>query len=283
MKKILGRFIVFFIVFPIILWIVVFLPQKNFAAWNILIVVFSVLAAVEFRNILAHKKLIISVPEAAVLGAIYPAAWTLVICFGLPNKIILYALAGGAAWILISRIFSNGEKLNSCIEKITAGLSIMIYPGFFTAWIIQMTLFPHSNMVVLMFLLITLMNDAIAWATGMLFGKNNRGHVAASPNKSIAGFIGGLFASALMGVLAVVFIPGAFSSTVMPSIPASIILGLGTGIAAILGDLCESAIKRSAGVKDSGTLMLGRGGALDSIDSLLLAAPVFYLLYQALF
>jgi phosphatidate cytidylyltransferase len=69
----------------------------------------------------------------------------------------------------------------------------------------------------------------------------------------------------------------------MPSNSAGALLGFGAGIAAILGDLCESAIKRSADVKDSGSLILGRGGALDSIDSLALAAPVYYLLYQVLF
>jgi phosphatidate cytidylyltransferase len=107
--------------------------------------------------------------------------------------------------------------------------------------------------------------------------------VAASPNKSIAGFAGGLAASVGIVILAVIFIPAAFTSTMMPSILAGTLLGLGAGIAATLGDLSESALKRSANVKDSGTLILGRGGALDSIDSIILAAPVYYLLYQVLF
>ena len=60
-------------------------------------------------------------------------------------------------------------------------------------------------------------------------------------------------------------------------------MGLVVGCAAIVGDLFESALKRSAGVKDSGTMVPGRGGFLDSIDSLLFAAPAFYgmsLLFQ---
>jgi phosphatidate cytidylyltransferase len=80
-----------------------------------------------------------------------------------------------------------------------------------------------------------------------------------------------------------VYIPEAFTSPVISSIPAGAILGFCAGAAASLGDLGESAIKRSAGVKDSGSLILGRGGALDSIDSLLLAAPVYYILYEVLF
>jgi phosphatidate cytidylyltransferase len=90
-------------------------------------------------------------------------------------------------------------------------------------------------------------------------------------------------ASVGTGLLAVKFFPEAFSSTVMASYPAGALLGTGAGAAAILGDLGESALKRSAGVKDSGTLILGRGGALDSIDSLALAAPVYYIIYQVLF
>jgi len=283
MRKILERLIIFFIGFPVLLAVVVFFPQYNHVILNLLIVVFSILAAVEFRNILVHKNIIISVPEAAILGALCPAAWTAVICCGLPEFLITCVVIAGAIWILISRTFSSREKLGACIEKTVAGLSVIIYPGFFTAWIIRMAVFSHADMVILVFLLMTLMNDATAWAAGFLFGKNNRGRVAASPSKSIAGFIGGLFASALMGIAAAIFIPGAFSSKLMPSVPACVILGLVTGVAAILGDLSESALKRSAGVKDSGSLILGRGGALDSIDSLILAAPVYYILYRVLF
>ena len=117
----------------------------------------------------------------------------------------------------------------------------------------------------------------------MLFGKNNRGLIPASPNKSIAGFIGGIIVSVFIGVAATVYFSDAFSSTVMTPICSGALLGFGAGIAAIFGDLGESALKRSAGVKDSGTLILGRGGALDTIDSMALAAPVYFLIYQILF
>ena len=60
----------------------------------------------------------------------------------------------------------------------------------------------------------------------------------------------------------------------------SIIIGLALATAASIGDLIESVMKRSADVKDSGTLTPGRGGALDNIDSLVASAPLFYLLLQ---
>jgi phosphatidate cytidylyltransferase len=126
-------------------------------------------------------------------------------------------------------------------------------------------------------------NDSLAWAAGLLFGKGNRGIIAASPNKSVAGFIGGLAASVLVGLGASLFMPAAFSSKWLISPWAGIMLGLLSGIAACLGDLGESAMKRSVHIKDSGTIIPGRGGVLDSIDSISFAAPVFYVFYWFFF
>ena len=264
--------------------VVLFLPHYNHLVLNLVIIVFSILGALEFRTILAHKNLHISLPETLALGGISPIAWTVVVTFDITGRnIVPGAFILGASWLLISDIFTTKEKLDSYIGRITAGFAVMIYPGLFMAWIVQMTSFREAGFVILVFFLVSLFNDAIAWVTGVLFGKGSRGFIAASPNKSLAGFAGGLAASVGAGIAAVMLVPAAFTSTVMPSIPAGAILGLGAGAAATLGDLGESAIKRSAGVKDSGTLILGRGGALDSLDSAALAAPVYYMLYRILF
>ena len=274
MKKIFQRLIVFF-------------PQQNHLLFNLVTIAFTVLGAVEFRNILTHKNLYISVPEAVILGAIGPVAWTTVVSFGVTNHIIPAAFILGASWLFVSRIFASQEKLDGYIGRATAGLSLMIYPGFFMSWIVQMAVLREAgreaSMIILVFFLVVFLNDAAAWLAGYLLGKNNRGLVPASPNKSVAGFIGGIAASVGIGIIAASVIPAAFTSPEMSSTLAGALLGLGAGIAATLGDLGESAVKRSAGVKDSGSLILGRGGALDSIDSLILAAPVYYFLYLLLF
>jgi phosphatidate cytidylyltransferase len=62
----------------------------------------------------------------------------------------------------------------------------------------------------------------------------------------------------------------------------NVLLGLLVGIAVIFGDLIESGLKRSARVKDSGIAIPGRGGMLDSIDSLLFSAPLYYYLFLAI-
>jgi phosphatidate cytidylyltransferase len=283
MKKVFQRLIIFFVGLPVLLSLVLFFPHYNHLLLNLAIIVFSALSAMEVRNILSQKNMLISTPEAAILGALSPASWTLVISFGITEQIVPSAFALGAIWLLVSGAFTSQEKLGSYIGRVATGFTVLIYPGFFTAWIIRMTEFREAGVVILIFFLMVLLNDSAAWLTGMLFGKGNRGLIAASPNKSVAGFAGGLFASVLTGITATALLPGAFSSDVIPQIPAGLVLGFLVGAAATLGDLCESAIKRSAEVKDSGSIILGRGGALDSIDSLILAAPVYFLIYRALF
>ena len=283
MKKIFKRLIIFFTGLPALISIIVFFPQYNHLFLNLVAIIFSVLGAVEFRNILAHKNLKISMIETVILGAISPAAWTVVVSFGVMGNVVPGAYILCAIWLLASRVLSKEENLDSYIGRTSAGFSLMIYPGLFMAWIVQMAVFKDASWVILVFFLMVFLNDAAAWAAGFFLGKNNRGFIAASPKKSIAGFVGGIAASIGIGIIAVHVWPGIFKSNVMPSIPAAVLLGFFTGIAAILGDLGESALKRSAGVKDSGTLIMGRGGALDSIDSLALAAPVYYVLYRVLF
>ena len=93
------------------------------------------------------------------------------------------------------------------------------------------------------------------------------------------GFIGGIFGSVASGILCAFIWPDVFSG----SLWKMIVLGLFISVAAILGDLAESVFKRSAEEKDSGNIIPGRGGALDSIDSILMAAPLYYFIAGLLF
>ena len=149
MKKIFKRLIIFFTGLPLLLCIVVFFPHYNHLLLNLAITVFSILGAMEFRNILTHKNLVVSIPETIILGAIGPAAWTAVVSFGAVEPIAAVVFILGAFWLLVSRIFSSAEKLSSYINRTIAGFAVMIYPGLFTAWIIKMALFPGAEMVIL--------------------------------------------------------------------------------------------------------------------------------------
>jgi phosphatidate cytidylyltransferase len=281
MKK---RILMFCIALPLTVFIVLFLPHKNHLVANIIVILLSALGAMEFADILGKKKIPISPVEAAILGALGPIAMTISVSFECTVQLLPVVYSIGAAWILLSRVFLKSEQLVNAASYSAAGFSVMVYPGLFMSWIIRMSLFPQAGTVILIFLLTVIANDSVAWAAGMLLGKGNRGIIPASPNKSAAGFIGGFIASVLVSLGAVVFVPTVFiSSSRLPPVAAGIIIGILTGVAAALGDLAESALKRSADMKDSGSWVPGRGGILDSIDSIALAAPVFYILYRILF
>ena len=283
MKKIFQRLLIFFVGIPVLISLVVFLPAYNHLCLNLMVVLTSSLGAVEFQNILKQKNLIISLPEAAILGGLIPALTTAAVSLGLNTIGISMIFMFSISLLFLSRIFSSPEKQDLFINRIAAGFSVLLYPGLFLSWIILMALLPRPELKIVLYLLTVFLNDLAAWAAGMLLGKGNRGIIPASPNKSIAGFITGLLASIITGLLIVHFFSGAFDSRLFPPLAAGAFLGFCTGLAAILGDLGESVLKRSAGLKDSGVIMPGRGGILDSIDSISLAAPVFYIAYMLLF
>lgn len=87
-----------------------------------------------------------------------------------------------------------------------------------------------------------------------------------SPNKTWSGFLGGLFAGVMGGVIV-----ESLSSSVQLALWASVAIGLIVGLATMAGDLWESALKRRFGVKDAGSLIPGHGGILDRVDGLMFA------------
>lgn len=123
---------------------------------------------------------------------------------------------------------------------------------------------------VLLLLVTVVVSDTAQYYSGRLFGRHKLSPLI-SPKKTVEGAVGGfLVAPAVMVVLARWW---------LPSVPAPNVLLVGLAVVGlgIAGDLFESLLKRSAGVKDSSTLIPGHGGVLDRIDALLFAAPAFYL------
>ena len=289
MGKIVRRLLVFALGVPAVGALVLALPFRDHLALSVAVVAFSALGAAEFAAMLAGRGLRIGRGEAAALGAAVPAAALLSVQLrDYPSPLLIGAVVSAVAgWLLLSRVFARGERLDRYAGEVAAGLSCLAYPGMFMAWIVGMTRWDGSGAAILTFLVAVFGGDSLAWLTGILFGKGNRGIVHASPNKSVAGFAGGVLGPVIVCVGAVFILPGVFavsSSSPIPSAPAAAaVLGLLTGLAAILGDLAESAFKRSSGVKDSGRFMLGRGGVLDSIDSIAVAAPVFFFGFGLLF
>jgi len=299
MKKLIERLLIFLIGLPAVAALVLFDFRHNLIL-NIAAIIMSGIGAMEFSSMLKNKNINISKVESFILGIIAPLSLTLNISIELPAFIIPAVVMTSALWILFSGIFSSPPEIEKIILKASGRFSLIIYPGLFMFWLIMMARWENSY-AILLFLFMIFSSDSLAWLFGMLFGNKNRGIIPVSPNKSIAGFIGGLLGPVLVAVLAAFFLPSAFSpemkgipnviadtasgfkALILPLPFTAALIGLITGVAAILGDLSESAIKRSCDFKDSGNMMLGRGGVLDSIDSIAVAAPVFYMVYSRLF
>jgi phosphatidate cytidylyltransferase len=130
---------------------------------------------------------------------------------------------------------------------------------------------PHPVAYVLMVGLITAMVDIGSYFVGRGFGSRALAP-SLSPNKTVEGFIGGLVAGVLTA---------AVLSTLPPyedlGFEGSLILGLVIALIGPVGDLAESMVKRSLGVKDMGSVLPGHGGMLDRIDSFLFAVPAAFL------
>jgi phosphatidate cytidylyltransferase len=129
--------------------------------------------------------------------------------------------------------------------------------------------FPSGQLWILFTLVAVFSGDTTAFYVGRAFGRKKLAP-AISPGKTVEGGYGAVAGSAAGALL----FKGLFFSQV-PFLHA-LILGLGVGLFGQLGDLWESVLKRSAQVKDSGTLIPGHGGLLDRIDSVLFAAPFVY-------
>ena len=129
-----------------------------------------------------------------------------------------------------------------------------------------------GHLYVLWLVLVTKFSDMGAYVSGSLFGKHLMvPHI--SPKKTWEGFCGALLFSTAGACGLLALIPEKLSYLHQRD---AVILGLVLGFSAIIGDLAESIIKRSAGVKDSGKFLPGIGGALDLIDSILFTAPLLF-------
>ena len=277
MSKVGKRLFTFFFGVPLVLGIV-FCDYLNHLPLQIIIGIFSVLGANEFYNMVSQKNAMFTKEIVLIATALHPFICYIFILANLSLDISPWLFIIISILLMGIECFSAKSFENS-LSKIATSFLIIFYCGFLMTFLSRMTILPDSKFVISLFLIFVFMCDSAAWFFGILFGKSTRGFVAASPNKSLVGFIGGIAGSIASGCLFKFIFPEVFTI----SYPRLIILGLITSIAAIVGDLIESVFKRSCNVKDSGNLIPGRGGILDSIDSILIAAPIFYIGYNFLF
>lgn len=289
MKNVIQRILLFWIIIPGLIALILLVPQYNHVGLNILLVLCGIGLSFEsalivglYPNVSDKSKLDKACRISAVLlvGSAAPLAVFLVSINILATVHLLpifIALLLGIFTFQVIR--TQWTPLEETLPLVLGYVFILVYPGIGLAFLSALTMLPlpgiQVSVLLLVFLGAVFFNDSAAYVFGLLLGKNSPHPVKVSPKKTLVGFFAGMIFSILVtGITAYVY-PVLFPS----GIASAIILGAVTGFMVIIGDLFESALKRSAHVKDSGTIIPGRGGLLDSLDSLVFAAPVFYFIY----
>lgn len=163
---------------------------------------------------------------------------------------------------------ASGTPGPGVLRDVTASLFPLLYIGLPLGAVAAVRA-EAGREAVLLLIATLVVSDSAQYYTGRAFGRVPLAP-AISPKKTREGAVGGLvFGTAAMAAGGLYVFPGASFPLLLLTAAAVVVLG-------IVGDLFESLLKRSAGVKDSSTLIPGHGGVLDRIDSWLFAGPVYY-------
>lgn len=232
-------------------------------AFFVLIAITVLLAQWEFLGLFIEKRYLsqhalIGFPGAVLL--LIAMQWPTVLSFSLALSMIL----AGLLCYQVSLAPSESRHLSMFIL-----LFGILYIGYTLGHFLRLRNQHDGALLVLFVLLVTWAGDTAAYYVGKTWGSRPLAP-RLSPNKTIEGFLGGLVVAPLIAWIGHLW----FLPAVTPV--DCLILGLLFTVLGLLGDLSESALKRHAGVKDSGSLIPGHGGVLDRVDSLLLNAPLFY-------
>jgi phosphatidate cytidylyltransferase len=266
------RLILTFTSVPALFSLIYFLPHNNHLGFVILTLTAMLVGTYEIKILLfgnESKPLIpfwvaSFLPVAQYLELKFAFSFSLVEAF----VVLLFLIA-----LCVEIFLGSKDDFKESLNRLSRTFFMIIYPNFFSLYLIRILFLNQSTFLLLMLFLLVFGNDTFAYVFGMWLGKNNRNIFNVSPNKSLSGFIGGFLSTLLISLMWVKFV---IPMRDILSWQNSLIIAFVIAVASNIGDLAESVFKRSARVKDSGTIILGRGGILDSIDSLLASAPFFY-------
>ncbi|MFH1338260.1 MAG: phosphatidate cytidylyltransferase [Candidatus Omnitrophota bacterium] len=232
---------------------------------NFVIIAFSLLALYEFFTMIEKKDIEIFKYFGIVVGLTVLLSVSIRFEITRGWELLFITLALLSLMLIQFKRYENSGVIIS--------LSTTIFGVFYIAWfmsfLIKVRYLSYGVGLLATVILITKVGDIGAYLIGSRFGRHTL-ISRISPNKTREGFLGGLLFSVLAALAGKIFMPPYFSY------PHLFILGLFLGVLGQLGDLSESLMKRDCGIKDSGNIFPGLGGALDCVDSLLFTAPVFY-------
>ena len=245
------------VLLPVVIGTIWFLPP-----WGTLVLaaVAAVLAFVEFAALAGVKDpRLLTVSAAAVIGA------CLTVPVGSVEIILLSAFIACGAVIVSAR-----QPGPAVLPEMASCVMAPVYLGLPLGALAAVRASAIGREGVLLLLAVIVISDSAQYYTGRAFGRRPLSP-AISPKKTQEGAIGGV----LFGTAAMV-IGGRYVFGATAAWWELVLLGAAISLLGIVGDLFESLLKRSVGVKDSSHLIPGHGGVLDRIDSWLFAAPVYY-------
>lgn len=249
---------------PVLFVVVWYLPSGYFAALAI------IAAAIGQYELYKMARTRGGITPLALLGIVLGA----LVVLNVYRPLLTYR-GGPYVWIALcvmaviaARLFSR-RPVEGALDDIAVTVFGIVYVALLFAFQVAIHAGPAGKKWLVFLYLVIWASDTGAYYVGTAFGKH-RLYEKISPKKSVEGLLGGTLASVIVAVLGKLWL--------VPSlgIIEAAVLGAVLALAGTAGDLSESLIKRSAGVKDSGTIIPGHGGILDRMDSMLFAAPVLF-------
>lgn len=245
------------------------------AVWLFVAIAGFALAAGLFEFYSLTKKL--ELKADAAIGYVGLAALFIGFVFDAPSKapeLLVATVAGILILLLITQTFRFQKDFPKMLTGIGVTMLGVLYVAFLGGFLVSIrvgfaTRAELSTDLLSYFFLIIFGSDAGAYFAGKALGKHKLAP-GISPGKTVEGLIGGLIAASGFAALA--------TATFFPELPFQFSIPLAIVLAAlgVLGDLCESAMKRGSGSKDASSIIPGHGGFLDRLDSLLFGAPILY-------
>jgi phosphatidate cytidylyltransferase len=219
-------------------------------------------ALAELTGALAKRDIHVPVIPVAAGGA------ALLTCmYWLGFRAVLAALALTMIAIFAWRLPGGASGY---VKDVTAGVFATVYLPFLASFVIAMLVPADGPQRVLTFIILTVSSDIGGYFAGITLGRHLMAP-AISPKKTWEGFAGSVVACLVAGALCLPLL-------LHGHVWQGLLTGAAAVLAATLGDLSESMIKRDLDIKDMGTVLPGHGGLLDRVDSLLVVAPVVWLL-----
>lgn len=256
------RWLTGIIAVPVLIYLIGFAPRWLFYA---LLCAAGIVGLQEFFRITGSRVSFFVRGTSMILAVLLFAAGYMRQALLFQAIIVLWAF-----FPMGQEVFSYRPTNKGCVERMGLGILGPVYTVLPLALLVFIDMRPQGHLWIFFLLAVVFACDTGAFYFGRSFGRHKL-HERLSPGKTWEGAVGGLLCSLMAAMLFLKFVaihPFNFRTAI------AVVL---ISAASQIGDLAESVLKRTGGIKDSGNILPGHGGILDRTDGLLFAIPVFFL------